>query len=242
MSKFRHWVIIRYNIGLYDQRYEISEQWMKDRFELFNKYTLRSLINQTVKDFTLAILIDRKTPSEEIKKFVFPDDMDVRFYYIDYPDKNMLYKESTLQNICFDSIKRDVFETNYSIQTRIDNDDAFYPSALAEIRNILTSREKAAIDISQGIVLDTENKKAYDASHYFGSPFISIFQDNRRNATFIYECQHKQIGKRIKQISIDKKLWIMIIHENNISNRVFDWMIKEEVPYKNTLIEAKLYG
>ena len=89
-----------------------DENWIRRRIILFEKSTLRSLRNQTFKDFRIWMLCSEKC-AKPIRDHAWPDDVHVFF------DKG----REVLQKI----------NADYLSITRIDSDDLFHKQAMAEV-------------------------------------------------------------------------------------------------------------
>lgn len=98
-----------------------DDQWIIGRKEFFEKYTLRSLLNQTFKDFRIFLLCGR------------------RFKGI---TSNWPWHERV--EICYDQgrEKYKEIETDYVAITRIDSDDLFHERAMQDVAENLILSEK----------------------------------------------------------------------------------------------------
>jgi Protein of unknown function (DUF3118). len=81
MSKFKHFLITRFNVPLFKKtNVVISEEYLDKRFYLFEKYCFPSVKEQTDKNFTWLVFFDSRTPQkyknhcislkEECKQFI----------------------------------------------------------------------------------------------------------------------------------------------------------------------------
>ena len=71
---YKHFLITRFNLSLQfgcefrdpDENPTLKildEDYLEKRFEIFEKYTLKSISEQTVQDFTWIILFHKRTPA-----------------------------------------------------------------------------------------------------------------------------------------------------------------------------------
>ena len=65
---FRHYLLSRYNVGLYGRKQNMRsgekiapKKWMKNRIELFKRYCVPSIRNQSCRNFTWLIVLDPET-------------------------------------------------------------------------------------------------------------------------------------------------------------------------------------
>lgn len=249
MGNVKYWIVFRYNIGVYFTRGDKAQEWMDDRYVLFTKYTLPSLKRQTDTNFTIALLFDVDTPKKEIAKIVVNVDFcECRTYRIHWPEgffpvpskgvvtnrQLLKYSEKFVMFMDFSEFIADIRSSSeYSIQTRLDNDDALMPGAIERIKAAVVDNSTCAIDILGGYMVDTINRRAYESHHPFGTPFISLYQNNADKIKCIYDQMHHKVGKMFSKICIEEPpLWIMIIHNNNTTNRIVDSLIRREINYE----------
>ena len=61
-----HYILTRFNLCLWTKDKKSNEtrtdKWLKQRFELFERYCLPSIIHQTSKSFKWIVLFDATTP------------------------------------------------------------------------------------------------------------------------------------------------------------------------------------
>jgi hypothetical protein len=70
MTEFRHYILTRFNVGLYIAGAELNvspQQWMEHRLRLFVALTLPSIAGQSCQDFTWLVLMDPQTPEPFIR-------------------------------------------------------------------------------------------------------------------------------------------------------------------------------
>jgi len=70
MAEFRHYILTRFNTGLYRRTEGLTvspDEWMEHRLRLFTSLTLPSIRGQSCQDFTWLVLMDRRTPERDIR-------------------------------------------------------------------------------------------------------------------------------------------------------------------------------
>ena len=123
MPDLQHFILTRFNLRLWSQDKNgdpvRSREWLENRFELFEKYCLPSVANQSCKDFTWIILLDSRTV-EEFKKRI-EDDRDrcpqiVPVYVEPAEGQNFakIFQSSVVERLNGERV----------ITTYLDNDDA----------------------------------------------------------------------------------------------------------------------
>lgn len=243
MEKLKHYIVTRFNLGLYQTNPD-ADTWFKERIKIFSSVTLPSLRSQKWQNFTLSILIDDKTPKVhadmiwdcfmenafggfniEITQIGMSPEWRPKRYgerwscVIDYSDYLFLIRERS---------KR-------SIQTRLDNDDALMADAVEKIQMQCAGSASYCIDFTKGYAVDSINKKLYLAQHPLGTPFISIYQSNDRRLKCIYGFIHQKFAKTFPYSVNKDRIWVMNLHEHNVSNRLFPWLIEKEIPYDRAI-------
>lgn len=188
----KHLILTRHN---YNEDYPHLEE----RKKLIEKYTKKSLENQTSKNFTWCIVT---------KHPVYSDIIDI----INFKNKKELEG--------FMSTFDDVLLTS-----RVDNDDILSPEYVESVQEkaselINKGKEEALID-STGYRWDKRVDSFYKDFLYesnSNSPFLSVLSRDKT-------CWHDKHGHMSKHFEnnyfISKPLWIQIIHQTNkLMNRV----------------------
>lgn len=221
MPKVQHFIITRFNLKVSEsfttdknQMSTQNSEWLKHRFDLFEKYCLPSMAAQSNKDFKWFLLFDVDTPDEfrvriESAKQACPQIVDC---YL--PDTNMLPEIN----------KHIDDDTNVLITTRIDNDDTFRDDALDVVRNQLKGLSAdLCVNMRFGYSYDVENDQAEVFSQKY-NPFSSLIEF-RKETPFktIWGAAHGKIHQlaKVKQIKTGPH-WLMVVHDRNVANRMPD--------------------
>ena len=218
---YKHFILTRFNLKMPDSYHKDKfgnstqdEEWLENRFELFEKYCFPSIQNQTCKDFIWLVLFDIDTPKKYLNKiktyqqlfsnftplFLKTQD-DFHAYIPKYLDKN----------------------TTHIITTRIDNDDAFNKDMISEVQKVFDYQNDVIINFECGIEYDIREKIAFNIfvknSHFIGR--IELFNDKDGVKTTL-SVDHRYIEKYAEVINITnkKRMWVEVIHSKNIANRI----------------------
>jgi len=97
-----------------------TEEWIKNRASFFNDWTLKSLRNQSFKDFRIFLLCSERS-KEVVESYDWPD------VEICYDDGKSKYEE---------------LDSEYVAVTRIDSDDLFHKDTLKIINENLVLTDK----------------------------------------------------------------------------------------------------
>lgn len=185
----KHILLTRYNNGIYDL--PNAEKWMAERAELF-AHTRESVFAQTA-PFDWLVYFDPRTPDDVM--------MDLCVFPLMFPIKGDA---------------RSYVPNEWTITTRLDNDDLLRPTALAEIQNAarLYKNLEFVIDI-RFKKLSMSTGKKYDAPRdRANSPFLSLVSDKRN----CYWKEHTFMPDHFKGVMIDEVLATMVIHKGNKTN------------------------
>lgn len=208
---FRHYILTRFNTQdinglLYDKK--DADKWMDQRMELFEE-TKKSVLDQD-RDFEWIISIDKRTPKKYLEK-IKTDDR-ITFIYLDIRKT-------------FDQIKT---HTPWVITTRLDNDDLLRPGALGRIQDYFKPKV-GVIDIDYH-QLDLKTGEKYTSNRATpNSPFLSLVEHFKwvktcycRPHSKLYMGYPLKTGvlKMIRAIKINEILAYMVIHENNVANKI----------------------
>jgi len=123
MKTYKHIVFTRFDTHSASR---FDKDWLKYRLEIFKKYTLQSLLNQDIKDFAVWIRYceDYKDEVKEFNKYL--KTLSIPFFFT-YSKDGIDYETEEL----YDYVK----DVDLVIETRIDSDDMYHKTALAEIEN-----------------------------------------------------------------------------------------------------------
>lgn len=222
--RYKHFVITRFNIRAnYGCKLKnpdnnpmnriLDEDYLKERFDIFEKYTLPSMKQQTNQNFTWLILFHKNTPNifknkiEELKK---------KFNFIDlYFGDEEKFSFSEYCKYKKENIK-------YAITTRIDNDDMFSADYIDKIQQYAKNNlHECILSFSKGIKYDLNSKKQYEYERK-DNHFLSMIGTKEE---CILQYNHAKIfdsGKEIIMLDSNQPMWTEIIHESNVINRIKD--------------------
>lgn len=221
---YKHFVITRFNIRA---NYEctlknpddnpmkkiLDEDYLKERFSIFEKYTLPSMKQQTNQNFTWLILFHKNTPDYFKKKI---EELKKDFHFID------LYfgDEEKFDFAEYCNIQEEDME--YTITTRIDNDDMFSADYIDKIQEYAKNNlHDCVLSFSKGIKYDLDSKKKY-AYERKDNHFLSMISSKQK---CILQYNHAKIfssGEKVIMLDSDKPMWTEIIHDSNVINRIKD--------------------
>lgn len=212
MQSFKHYVLTRFNAGLYS-RYASSikmpaDQWMRHRLDLFKQITLPSMRSQTCQNFTWVLLVDPDTPQhyrDEISALNYPN---ITTFDIEYVTEKWEH----------------VFQTGTEniIQTRIDNDDALDIHAIQNIQDsYMKDQSRRVIIFPYGYIIELSSRKLF-VMEYWSNNSPTLIQPASMPKT-VFQWDHSKINtnKTIpKEYIKDRSYWLQVVHSQNLLNSV----------------------
>ena len=203
---YAHFIFTRYNLGLYENpKIQDKEAWMEERFELF-KGCSDSIHNQTTNNFIWIIGIDPKTPEEEKKRIQ-------SYGTIDTVITNREIADFVRTNVA------PFINKEWIVTQRLDNDDRLEDRCVEEIQSQLREVEEV-IDID-GRQLDLNTGKYYTSGRKRpNSPFLTLCERNDGEVKTCFFRAHSNMGETFKARKIEKQLYIQVIHEGCLMNKL----------------------
>ena len=207
----KHFVICRYNIGLYSSNpYNVSDPntWMAHRLPKYERL-VKSLKKQTNQHFQFVVGIDENTPDN-------------------FKDAIELITNKHLSRSSFKIVKQlpqvylnDLNITSeWVITSRIDNDDAYSKDFIKTIQDNFRA-ETEVLDV-YGVQIDENSGKRYTSGRFKpNSPFLSLVERNKGELLTAFDKSHStMIEKYSARFAGGQPLSIQYIHDRNISNKI----------------------
>lgn len=216
----KHFLCTRFNLKNEDWKTDrddvnvLSEEWMKQRLELFEKYCLPSVLNQKNKNFTWVIFFDLDTSAVYRNRIEMYSNNGINF--------SAVYIDGTASLV--DELKKFVYENisehdEFIITSRLDNDDAIHQNFIDVIQELAKDKHEMVIDLITGYQMNISNNIYEFRNHFkYFNPFISVVESSK-NIKSVYSKQHFEWNESdsIKSYNLNP-LWIEIIHSKNKLN------------------------
>lgn len=181
-NKIKHFVVIRfYCLDLVEKSVLFDENFLNEQIDVFEKYTLRSLENQTNKNFLVLILIhndidENNSAIQRLKNIKSTLELHV-IRMNEYRDFLGLYSK----------------DFDFMITTRTDHDDLIYSGAADEVQNMCDDRIPFMFNGYDRLITMVGNdylgcRKFYP--DYKGIGAINIFQSCILNRNFSKELKY----------------------------------------------------
>ena len=220
---YRHFLLTRFNLPLrfgcqlrdpdYNPAQKIlDDDYLEKRFDIFERFTLKSVKEQTDQDFTWIVLFHKRTPAKYLKRI---RELKEIYYFEDlYFDEKDTF---TFSNYC---VENDI-DADFYITSRIDNDDMIDKDYMKLIHDQVDGNlHKCFISFVNGAKLDLKSNKLFDYS-WDSNHFITYVDSDYGKS--VYNHIHSQITKgdvEIISLKTDIPMWTEIIHDTNVYNRI----------------------
>ena len=213
-----HFVVTRFNLRLSgvekdkNQQQLRSEEWHHERIDLFERYCLPGMRNQTERRFRWLLLIDEESAPGVVQRLRGHEGGAANLEIVFMP---------VIES--WDDMARPVIErlspgTRLLVTTRLDSDDAFHETALAYIRTRVRGRREF---INPRVGFVTDGRRARVTMHRY-SPFNTFVEPRTEGAPLltVYCAKHGRVREvaPVRQIT-DRPLWLRVIHERNWVNK-----------------------
>ena len=221
-QSYKHFVITRFNVKAnYECKLKnpennpmeriLEEDYLEERFGIFERYTLQSMKKQTNQNFTWLVLFHRNTPNEFKKKI---QKLKEEYNFID------LYFNDEEKFSFLEYCNMQGEDTEYFVTTRIDNDDMLAEDYISKIQEYANKNSHTCIvSFEKGIKYDLNSAKKYKYERK-DNHFLSMIGPREE---CILKYNHAKIfssDKEIVMLDTDKPMWVEIIHDSNVINRI----------------------
>lgn len=134
-----HFILTRFNLPLWGKDKNgcdiDREAWLKERLELFETYTLPSIINQSCQDFTWILLCDENTPVEYRDRIKSYRDKCHQIELIQVEDGYAWDFARIFSDVVTSLLEeRCAKDGDWCLTTYLDNDDALHVDYVARIQ------------------------------------------------------------------------------------------------------------
>ncbi len=210
MEECVHIVLTKYNVRMPMQWCQrgLEPDWLAGRWQLFQKYCLRSMKTQTTGEFHWLLFCDRQTPSPYREQLAG----------LQSPGTHVYFCEELTRAVLLSAVRDHVHhDTRAIVTTRLDNDDALCPSYLEDVRNAVQGSHRHWINWDTGIVMC--GRRAYRRVDR-ANAFISFVEPNGNDIQTTWSCPHPEAGKWAPVHHIGSAPgWVQLVHGDNVSNR-----------------------
>jgi len=212
---FKHYLLTRFNIGLYDKKQKVRngnkidpEQWMESRTALFEKYCSPSINNQTNKNFTWLIVFDPATPQETIIDIIINTGA-------------LALMGDNFRSTCINYIEKDLDGESVIITSRMDNDDALHKNFISHVQDWYKIRKRTGVvTFPKGWIYHHQKGKLFHV-RYNNNPFLTLIEKRGpKDVKTILAHRHTKVVNmfHLWKIETDAHMWTQVIHGENLAN------------------------
>lgn len=230
----RHYLLTRFNLALYKRNKYLSpvrgDGWLRQRFELFERYCLPSVRAQTQQGFVWFVLFDKTTPHEYVERVLrYTQELScLRPLWIE-PQHSWHYKRILCQAIAQDiqSHREAGASVERVVTTWLDNDDALSLDAMEQIARVAEGLPMPSfISFPYGLQYFTElgiaTRVRYPNNHFL-SLVEELSADGMVRTAFGYGSHAKlhhyqEVGIHIEESQ--EPTWVEVVHSGNVGNDV----------------------
>ncbi len=247
--KFRHFVLTLFNLKIWNKDKTNTpthtDEWLSDRFDIFEKYCLPSMMAQECKDFIWVVFFDSDTPQKYKTRIMEYETLCPQFRpcYMDANEAS-LFRAADADMRCrpIRELVKNCLEggDEYVITTNLDNDDALSVDAVGRIQRALNlSPTCGAIIFPWGMqyisAIGMILKMFYPHNH-----FMSLVEKTDSDIKTIHYFIHTKVRKQMPVIDVDGGPgWLEIVHGTNVSNEL---RITSRIKYRLCFRKSTLSG
>jgi Putative rhamnosyl transferase len=220
----RHYVLTRFDVYLGDQSKYRTDEWFRNRLDLFEQFTWPAIVAQTRQDFTWLVFFHEKSRAEVEQRFA---DRDLPFVAV-FSDE--LWEPSLVRKAVR---SLGAPERSVTVSTQLDCDDAFAADAVARIRSAVAKRPTTRTYLNFPLGYQFAEGRFYLALDP-SNPFITLVEpvESLDEALFAYHVCHEDASSHAPVDHIDwEPGWLQVVHGTNISNHTNGLRIRNSKPW-----------
>lgn len=205
--KIEHYIITRFNMPWVREEAHktkgLDPDYLRERFEIFDSYTVPSVNSQTNKNFKWLVIFDSRTPKEFLEKIE-------SYRYLTFYEPLFVEPGFSLKEYIDELIKA---SSGQFVSSRLDNDDAILPDFVETIQNrakeiypqnkYITSPINYRYDVKDKTLTTYRLKK-----NHFVSRTGNVFEVN----------QNQMPSNPAEYVIIPGAYSIEVVHESNLLN------------------------
>ncbi len=195
----------------------VDVDYLARRFVLFERYTVPSIRAQENQNFIWVVLFHADTPAQYKAR--------IAALQQDYPVFCPVFvgDDEDVQRVLSDYLLS--FAARRYVISRIDNDDAFHTQFTAQIHALVAADASSeyVVIFPYGVQYHESQRIAtkylFDLNHF--STLVTCY-DGQGLLKNILDYNHMKVGEffTLKQITLPEPMWLEVIHDSNISNRM----------------------
>lgn len=207
-----------------------TDEWLKGRFELFERVCLPSLMAQTDTDFHWLVFFSDRTPEPFLTRIAELQQRFPPFIPCFLPDHQQQERRFKME------VHARIEPTDeHIISARIDNDDAFHRTFIERLRNEFHGQDDEIINFLNGIQYDRDNGVLVTVRKA-SNPFIARIERVKEGTVLtVLDLMHHHAAASGLLRDVDTiPVWLQLIHKGNLENEItsarvqFRWDLEKE--------------
>lgn len=206
----------------------VDEGYLARRFELFERYTIPSIQQQTLQNFIWLVLFHADTPQHYKDR--------IAALQQEYPAFRPLFVQDDEDYLAAMDAYLLSFAAKRYISARIDNDDAFHAGFMQAVQEIVQKDTRVEYMILFALGLQYHEKKQFATKYNFPmNHFSALITPNLGDGTLknILTYNHTTVTEffEIEMVSQPQPMWLEVVHDSNVSNRMHvkrDSIVRED--------------
>jgi len=205
----------------------MDETWLAGRFKLFENYCLPSLKAQKCKNFKWLVYFDTDTPESYREKID-----SIQRSFENFSPRFIQGMSHLLSSVKAD-IGSDATDNSVIITTRLDNDDSLSETFIEQVQSFIKNKSiiNGVVDVPNGYCLQIKPVAVLSATIQYSNAFVTYVEPyvSGDKLVTVMDKAHGEWAYSVKTDMITKqRLWMQIIHENNIVNKVQGIIVNSE--------------
>lgn len=204
------------------------ETWLFERIEIYKKFCLPSILNQSNKNFEWFFYIDSETPEKArtcLEKEFAP-----------FPFIKLLAHHFDSFNIT-KQLKSDIdkylgSDFDYLISSRVDTDDMLHMNYIKYVQNRFSGQDYEPLNFDRGVLYDLPTGVLSKTEHR-SNAFLSLIEKRTENGFLtVFQKPHTEYlydPKKV-QIKTNHPMWCVTIHRFNDTTGFHGEVIKLSQP------------
>jgi hypothetical protein len=213
-----HVLLTRFNVRYVEdpnaQSIGTDPSWLTSRFELFERYCLPSVIAQSEQNFSWIVFFDAATPPEFAERAKALSALRARTYPIFWDTLPVDRVKETIASLL-------PTEPQWLLTSRLDNDDGLHADFMATLQRAQSFKEAEVLNCPNGVIL---NRQSAYRRRDMSNAFIALSEPYAGFKTVFSILRHVYANESypVRQLE-GPPMWLQVIHDTNISNRVRGW-------------------
>lgn len=215
-GNYKHLLFTRFNINSADTlSCRLDPAYLKVRFELFERYCLPSVQNQTNQNFIWLLLLDENTPNDYKDR--------IKLYQEKYNRITPVYLPTHLDNPneVYARISQEyALDVDFLVTTRLDNDDALHKDYVKDVQEIVmgtNSWRTTVISFMRGLQLYEKRNVAFRVE-CVSNHFVTLIEPTSGSVRSALGYDHTRITNKFPCIIKKHLRWLEVVHDTNVVN------------------------